>query len=352
MELHGREGESSVLSGRSTILIAVAVVGTMMAAAAVMGLRSPEAPSIIGSRPAGGTSARTFSHPEDAFRGAGVWLSIYDFVPTYQRRAQAPPVSPVATGAMAASGITTLFIQAAVSDPGMSGDGLVDRPALSGFLAAAHTRGLRVVAWFAPTLVDLDQDLARLRALHDFHDAGHRFDAIAIDMERTDGVPDPAERSRRLVELSSRARRAVGAAYPLAAVTIPPVLLDTINPAAWPGFPWVDLADLYDVWIPMGYWTFRGADGPYRDAEKYTTENIAGLRRDLHDPDAVVHVLGGVSDGSDADDYAGFVRAVEAGHAIGGSIFTYRHLSAADLQVLGDGIDPTGLDERGASLHE
>ena len=40
-------------------------------------------------------------------------------------------------------------------------------------------------------------------AVADFEADGHRFDGIAVDIEWTQGVPDPAERSRRLVQLSA-----------------------------------------------------------------------------------------------------------------------------------------------------
>ena len=38
-----------------------------------------------------------------------------------------------------------------------------------------------------------------------------------------------------------------------------------IKPAYWPDFPYAQLADLYDVFLPMVYWTYstKGPDGAY-----------------------------------------------------------------------------------------
>jgi hypothetical protein len=105
---------------------------------------------------------------------------------------------------------------------------------------------------------------------------------------------------------------------------MPPVVTDVINPSFWPGFPWKDLKPLYDLWMPMDYWTLRKTDSGYRDAYKYTIDNVDLLRRDLGDPSAVVHAVGGIADATTPEDVDGYYRASAERGAIGGGLYDYR----------------------------
>jgi len=53
---------------------------------------------------------------------------------------------------------------------------------------------------------------------------------------------------------------------------------EVVNPAVWPGFPWMQIADAYDVWMPMAYWTFREGSS-YRDPFMNVTESVERLAR-------------------------------------------------------------------------
>ncbi|HEX8770941.1 MAG TPA: hypothetical protein VF711_09260, partial [Acidimicrobiales bacterium] len=126
----------------------------------------------------------------------------------------------------------------------------------------------------------------------------------------------------RLVDLSRRLRAAAGG-LPVSATVMPPVVTDVINPAFWPNFPWHSIAPLFDVWLPMSYWTNRSDDSPYRNAHRYTSDNIRLLREDLGDSGAPVHPIGGIGDKATQEDYEGFVAAANEQGTIGLSMYDF-----------------------------
>ena len=83
---------------------------------------------------------------------------------------------------------------------------------------------------------------------------------------------------------------------PLGAIVLEPVLLEDVNTAYWPDFPWKKLAPFFDVWLPMSYWTNRTESSGWNDGFRYTSENIRRVRTNLGDRNAVVHVIGGIAD--------------------------------------------------------
>ncbi len=283
----------------------------------------------------------------DTFRGLAAWVDVYDYAPAYQDPGQAPVVGPDSLAVMRAAGVRTLFLQTAGTDS-RTPDNLAD-PALAGeFLAAAHRHGMRVVGWYAPTLADPDRDLARLRSVTMFETDGDRFDGVAVDIEPAGG--DPAARSARLVDLSRRLSQLAGQDIRLAAITPAPVVLEDVNPQLWPDFPWQQLAGIYDVWIPMNYWTLRS--GPDRDPATFTRENLRRLRLRLGNPLAPVHALGGVGDAVTEGDAAAFLEAAEAEGALGASIYDHRSLSVGATAVLWAGVPPGGFGARVPGDHE
>jgi len=110
----------------------------------------------------------------------------------------------------------------------------------------------------------------------------------------------------------------------LGAIPLEPVVMEDVNPSFWPGFPWKELAPSFDVWLPMGYWTNRAADSPWRDAYRYTATNVDRVRERIGRADAPVHVLGGIGDATTVADLQGFRTAASERHAIGGSIYDFR----------------------------
>jgi hypothetical protein len=290
--------------------------------------RSPVAAASLALPPVSPPPVRDVS----VYRGLGTWVDAYDFSPEFQENGAPPPVTPESMDDMAAAGVKTLYLQAAKDDTRSPGD-LVNPEILGPMLIRAHARGVKVVAWYLPKFYDLDSDMRRLLAVRDFRSGGQGFDGIGLDIEWTKDVPDAAERNVRLIDLSHRLRAAVGSAA-LAAIPLPPVLIETINPRYWPEFPWRELAPLYDVWMPMAYWTFRSQSSGWRDAFRYTEENVRRLRADLGLPGAAVHPVGGTDNKSNDNDYRGFVRACAATGALGGSIYDWRTTPTGSFAIL------------------
>ncbi|MGH9003485.1 MAG: hypothetical protein ACRDYV_10185, partial [Acidimicrobiia bacterium] len=281
------------------------------------GARAPVSPVPVVGAPV------TPPPPRDliAYRGLGTWVDAYDFSPEYQPGGAPAPVGPGSVDDMARVGVKTLYLQAAKDD--LRSPGLLVNPEIIGpMLVRAHTFGIRVVAWYLPKFYDLDSDMARLVAMRDFRFEGQGFDGIGLDIEWRKDVPDHRERNARLVELSRRLRAAMGGAA-LSAIPPPPIVMEDVNPNYWPEFPWRELAPLYDVWMPMAYWTFRTQSSGYRDGYRYTAENVVRLRANLGLPAAPVHPIGGTDNRSSDDDYRGFVRAAAETSSIGGSIYDF-----------------------------
>ena len=253
-----------------------------------------------------------------AYAGLGAWVDTYDYVTTYA--GPNPKVTTATIDGLADRGVRTIYLQAARNDTKTPG-GIVDADLLASFLARAHARGIAVIGWSTPRFEDVAFDLDRLVKIATFAHKGQRFDGVAVDIEDKDTVPFPVTRTANLVELSKQLRAAVGPKATLGAIVIPPVQLDIVNPDYWPGFPWGDLRPLYDVWLPMTYWTTRDASSGWRDGERYTAESIRMLRQHLLDPDARVHAIGGIADKTTPDDVAAFLRALAETGAIGGSLY-------------------------------
>lgn len=289
----------------------------------------------------GGWSARAATRREPGpFRGLGTWVDVYDYGPRFQDTGAVPPVTVGSVDDMARLGVKTLYLQAAQDDRRSQGD-LVDRALVGDFLRRAHRRGVQVVAWYLPHLADIDGDLRRVRALARFRAGGERFDGIALDIEWTRDVPDVVARNTALVTLSRKARAAVGDT-PLGAIVLEPVLTEDVNRAYWPDFPWRRLRSVYDVWLPMAYWTNRNEPSGWKDGFRYTDENVLRLRRNLGDPKAVVHPIGGIGDQATAGDYQGFVRAARRQRAVGWSVYDFVTTSSSAWPTLrGDGVSRT-----------
>lgn len=266
-----------------------------------------------------------------AYRQLGTWVDVYDYAPAFGPASGAPPLTPASVDKMAAAGIRTLYLQASIDSPRSTG--ILEAPTLLGaFLNRAHSKGMKVVAWYLPSFTDLDADLQRLRAMRDFRAGGQGFDGLAVDIEWTTGVPDTARRNAALIELSRRLRAETDTA--IAAIVLPPVLLEVVNQQYWPQFPWRSLAPYYDVWLPMAYWTDRTVASGYRDPQRYTSENITRIRANLGQPNAAVHVIGGIGGSSTAEQYRRFAAAARQGGAVGISLYDFRITEAAAWPLL------------------
>jgi len=246
----------------------------------------------------------------------GTWVDVYDWSATFTKGR--PHVSPDAVERMAEEGVQTLYIQASKHDAPTD---VLEPELLREWISRSRRKGIHVVAWYLPTLVDPARDLARIRAIADLP-----IDSVAVDIEAKD-VAQLGERNRRLVELSAAVRRALPGVS-IGGIVLPPVVLEAVNRSYWPSFPYRELVPYYDVWMTMGYWTNRVSGTTYRDANRYTTENVNRLRANLGLPDALVHPIGGIGDETTAVDVAGYRAAVSDTSSIGGSLYDWRTTSS------------------------
>lgn len=278
---------------------------------------APPVPSTTRPAPVAATGTPGLQPPAvpvalEPYRGMGTWVDVYDWTNSYT--GGKPAVGPGDVDRMADLGVQTLYLQASKAD---SPTDVVDAELLRPILERAEQRGIRVVAWYLPTLTDPARDLQRLVAV-----AGlPHVDGLAVDIESRE-VGDVGERNRRLVELSAALRRTLPGRT-IGAIVLPPVVLEVVNPAYWPGFPYRELALHYDVWLTMGYWTNRKASSGYRDAYRYTRENVDRLRANLG---AVVpvHPIGGLGAGTTPEDVAAYRRAAADTGSLGGSLYDWR----------------------------
>lgn len=289
--------------------------------ALAIGLGSPGVSPAAHATVAGSAMGQSTASPR-AFRGLGTWVDVYDYGPKFQAVTSSPPaVTPESVDDMARLGVKTLYLQAAQDDTRSEGT-LVDRKLVGQILRRAHRQGVQVIAWYLPHFGDVDRDLRYVNAMYRFRTHGERFDGIALDVEWTNDVKDVAKRNQALIELSTRTRRLV-TQVPLGAIVLEPVLIEDVNKLYWPDFPWKKLASSFDVWLPMTYWTNRTEASGWRDGFVYTSENIRRVRKNLGDPNALVHPVGGVADQPLTADTNGFVRAAKEHHAIGWSLYDY-----------------------------
>lgn len=264
----------------------------------------------------------------DVYRGLGAWVDVFDYTP----QGGHPPVGVADIDAMADQGVRTVYVQAAFDTQAFPG-GVVPAGLVGPLLRRAHARGLNVVGWYAPRFLDPEADLARFIALARFEQDGQRFDGVAVDIEDR-GLDDIPERNRRLIDLSRRAREAVGDGATIGAIVLPTVLLEQVNPAFWPGFPWAQIAPFYDVWLPMTYWTDRLASSGYRDPNRLISETITRTRELTGLRDAPMHPIGGIGDKLTEGELDTFATTLGAVGAIGGSIYDYRTMPTGGWGVL------------------
>jgi hypothetical protein len=230
---------------------------------------------------------------------------------------------------MAAHGIRTVYLQTSNYNRNQL---FVHREGVEAILDSAQREGLEVVAWYLPGFADVPTDLHRtMRTIRKRTRAGNAFDSFALDIESPE-VRRPSVRTRRLLRLSEAIRRQAGPEYPLGAIVASPDRLERTDPYFWPGFPWRRLAGLYDVMLPMTYYTYRVA-GP-QDAAWYTAQNVQIIRRKTAGMNVPIHVVGGISFDATRPETQGFVRTVQNKHVIGASYYTFPGITPDQWKAL------------------
>jgi hypothetical protein len=255
----------------------------------------------------GAAHARTAA--VDDYRGLGTWVDLYD---------PAQFADPEATVAgMAARGVRTLYLE--TGNYKQRSD-LFRQGRLARFVEAAHASGIRVVAWYLPSFKNIARDLRRSLAAIEFRTpAGERFDSFALDIEAA-VVKSPARRSQRLLRLSRQLRAAAGDSYPLGAIIPSPRGMQLV-PSYWPSFPYAELDAIYDVFLPMTYYSYR-VEGR-RAVEDYIVRSMAIIREETGNPSVPIHVIGGIGDETSRLEARGFMRAAVGCRALGWSVYDY-----------------------------
>jgi hypothetical protein len=271
--------------------------------------------------PMGNKAAETDPGPSlEAYQGLGAWLDIYN-ANLYRQP------NRVAEG-LAARGVKTRYLQ--TTNYRRRGPFQFQQP-MGKLLEAAHARGIRVVAWYLPDLVRLKRDLTwALAAIRYRSPSGQRFDSFGLDIESS-VVKKYWVRNRRLLQLSAQIRQAVGPEYPLAAI-IPSARMLQIRPDYWPGFPFARLAGIYDVFMPMSYYSYR--DYGSLAVHAYVAQTVELIRRKTRDPEIPIHVIGGIADGSNRSETLAFVRAARQYGLLGASLYDYKITGPEDWEAL------------------
>jgi hypothetical protein len=256
----------------------------------------------------------------DPYAGLGTWVDVWD---TGVWRS---PEASVAR--MRALGVRTLFLQ--TSNYSQTVD--MRAPAVVGrFVEAAHANGMRIVAWYLPSFLNVARDLRRSLAAVRFRSpGGQRFDSFALDIEAS-VVKSVPLRNTRLATLSARLRAAVGDAYEFGAIIPSPRGME-LKPKYWPGFPYASLASTFDVFVPMGYFTYRFAK-PAPTAT-YTRANIELIRAAVGDEGVRVHVAGGLAAAASLAQVRAFVTTARENGAIGLSLYDFASTPARSWPAL------------------
>jgi hypothetical protein len=255
-------------------------------------------------------------------QGLGTWVDAFDW--SHALGGDTPAVDEQDIAAMADLGIQTVYIQ--TSHLGVPDQVVLEQDRLESLIHAAHDHGMSVVAWYLPSLTDVDADLERLVASSKLD-----VDGLAVDIEST-VVKDPEERNARLVELSKALRDALPGKV-IGAITLSAVHLQVVNTDYWPDYPWAEIADDYDVILPMAYWSIRLPE--WRDGNRYVGENIDRIRASTGDPDIPIHVIGGIADKATVEQVQGMLDAMQArSGVIGGSLYDWATSSPGQWEAL------------------
>ena len=271
-------------------------------------------PGVIAPAPAAASSL------VGAYYGLGSWVDIYD------DRAWNDPAAAVAD--MAGHGVRTLYLETGNS---RSAGELFKSAQLRQFIAEAHAHDMKIVAWYLPDMTDPAKDFARVNAAIQLRTPdGQKFDSFALDIE-SGAVKTQQARNRTLMTLSRQIRDAAGPSYPLGAITPSPVGLSRKG-SYWSRFPYSELAGIYDVFLPMGYYTYhgKGAKLAYSD----TVGNARIIRAQPGCSAIPIHMIGGEAEKTTTAEVAAFVRGARDVGCVGASLYGWAGTKADSWQAL------------------
>jgi hypothetical protein len=239
-----------------------------------------------------------------AYQGLGSWIDLFN------RGVWRNPSWTVRK--MDKRGVRTIYLQ--TSTYGSSSPIVYPRK-VAEFIAAAHRRDMYVIGWSVPSFTQPKRDLRRAAAAVRFKTGkGERFDSFGLDIE-ADIIRSIWKRNNRLMDISKKLRRVAGTDFPLGAIIPDPHSL------YWPNFPYKRVAAVYDVMVPMGYFTFSARG--YKNVRNYTTKNIRAIRNQTGDRETPIHVIGGIADDVGVAAARGFIRAIKEHEVLGASLYDF-----------------------------
>ena len=256
----------------------------------------------------------------DVYGGVGSWVDIF------AGPAWRDPGAVVAR--LHTEGVGTLYVE--TSNYSQRRDVLYPA-ALGRMIDAAHAAGMKVVAWYLPSFAQPAVDARRALAAIRFRSPhGEAFDSFALDIEAS-LVHPVALRNARLVALSRRLRAAAPAGYPLGAIVPSPVGMKR-HPHYWPGFPFAALAQSFDVFVPMAYFSYyaRSPEAAY----SYARDVVIAIRSDTGRSDVPIHLIGGLANRASTAAVASFVRAATECGVDGVSLYAFFQTSDAQWAQL------------------
>jgi hypothetical protein len=256
----------------------------------------------------------------DPYEGLGAWVDIFD------TKTWASPAGPIAS--MRAHHVKTVYVE--TSNSSQRED--VVRPGQLGVLVeSAHAAGMKVVAWYLPSLISPGKDFRRAGAAIAFRTvSGQAFDSFALDVESSD-LKSIRARNHRLLALSDAIRQAAPPEYRLGAIVPSPVGI-RIHRKYWPSFPWTELRARFDVLLPMAYFTYR-----LRTPEAvlgYVRSVVGLLRADTGDQTVPIHVVGGIANRATSQALQSFVSAASQCNVSGLSLYDFGTTNAAGWNAL------------------
>jgi hypothetical protein len=256
----------------------------------------------------------------EAYRGLGTWVDIYD------DRAWNDPASAVRN--MAGHGVRTLYLETGNS---RAPSALKDPAKLATFIRSAHANHMRVVAWYLPDLQKLSLDYDRVsQAIRFTTSDGQKFDSFALDIESSK-VANIGARNQALTTLTSKIRHSVGKSYALGAIIPSPVGISK-DYGPWPSFPYSMLAQNYDVFLPMSYYTWHGSGGAAALAD--TLANVRIIRSQKGCANTPIHPIGGLAENSTPSEVRAFLRAEHQTGCIGAGLYGWSGTTTAGWQQL------------------
>lgn len=303
--------------GRRTLAIVLVVSAALLPIATPSSAQEPdEGPA---NEPTAVAAPAPAAPDISIFEDLGAWIDIYDAW-AFDR--------PQRTVRKAARyDVTTLYVETS----NFSRPYAIYQPTkMARLIKYAHRKNINVVAWYLPGLLNLSLDYKRTMAAIRFHRNGQRFDGFGLDIEASDVKPENL-RSDRLVKLSRRIASNTPNNFPLGAIIPSPRGMQLVK-GYWENFPYKRLVPHYDVWLPMGYYTYRVKGR--KDVYDYTRLNTEILRDETNDPNLPIHAIGGIAHKSNALETRGFTQAVLDDGILGGGLYDMGLMGPEDWKEL------------------